>query len=332
MRAGPLSIRLVTPALPRANNGNGVTAGRWARILRQLGHRVVVEQVYEGGSADVLVALHARRSAASIDRFRTLHPGAPIVLALTGTDVYHDIHTCDAARRSLELATCFVVLQRLAMEQLPEALRSQCYVIHQSAVPPPGGASPRRDRFDVVLLAHLRPVKDPLRAAAASRLLAPDSAVHIVHAGAALDEDLARQARDEMASNPRYRWLGDVPRWKAVRLLARSRLLLVTSVAEGGANVISEALACSVPVVSSRIPGSVGILGAAYPGYFTVGEEKELADVLDQAERDPGFYQELRDACGELQTLVDPAREREAWRTLLADQGAVADRNTTTGR
>jgi putative glycosyltransferase (TIGR04348 family) len=321
VRSGQLRIRLATPASPGANNGNGVTARRWARILRELGHRVVVEQVYDGGSADALVALHARRSAASIERFRTLHPGAPIVLALTGTDVYHDIHTCDAARRSLDLASCFVVLQRLAIEQLPEALRSRCHVIHQSAVPPPGTAFPRRDCFDVAVLAHLRPVKDPLRAAAATRLLSSGSAVRILHAGAALDEDLARQARDEMASNMRYRWLGDLPRWKALRLLSRCRLLLVTSVSEGGANVISEALACSVPVVSSRIDGSVGILGEDYPGYFTVGEEKELADVLDQAERDPRFYQELRDACAELRQLVDPARERQAWRAVLSGQG-----------
>jgi putative glycosyltransferase (TIGR04348 family) len=318
VRAEQLRIRLVTPALPRTNNGNGVTARRWSGILRELGHRVVVEQTYDGGAADVLVALHARRSAASIDRFHTRHPDAPIVLALTGTDVYHDIHTDDAARRSLELASCFVVLQRLAMDQLPDAFRSRCYVIHQSAAPPPGTPSPRPDRFDVAVLAHLRPVKDPLRAAAASRLLSPDSTVHIFHAGAALDEDLAQQARDEMATNGRYHWLGDVPRWKGMRLLARSRLLLVTSVAEGGANVISEALACSVPVVSSRIDGSVGILGADYPGYYTVGEEKELADLLEQAERSPGFYRELQEACGELRPLVDRAREREAWRSLLA--------------
>lgn len=319
MRAGTLRIRLVTPALPDVNNGNGVTARRWATMLRQLGHRVRVEQVYSGGPADVLVALHARRSAASIERFHDLHPGAPIVLALTGTDVYHDIHVSDDARRSLELATCFVVLQRLAMDQLPDFLRSRCRVIHQSATPPPGAASPRRDRFDVAVLAHLRPVKDPLRAAAAARLLPPDSTVLILHAGAALGEELARQAQAETETNDRYRWLGDLPRWKAQRLLARSRLLLVTSLAEGGANVISEALACSVPVVSSRIPGSVGLLGEGYPGYFTVGEEKELADVLGQAERDPNFYRELCDACAKLRPLFEPAREQATWKAILAE-------------
>jgi putative glycosyltransferase (TIGR04348 family) len=331
-----LKIRLVTPAPPRANNGNGVTANRWARILRGLGHEVIVQLAYERGAADVLVALHARRSAASIDRFKSLHPQAPVVLALTGTDIYHDVHTSEAARRSLELASRFVVLQRLARDELTPALRERCHVIHQSAVAPPGRFVPRRDHFDVAVLAHLRPVKDPLRAAAAVRLLPADSVVSIRHVGAALDDDLADQAREEARSNDRYCWLGNQPRWKTLRLLARSRLLLLTSVAEGGANVITEALACSVPIVScganvitealacsvpivsSRIPGSVGLLGEDYPGYFTACEEKELAEMLGEAERDPGFYGELKDACHERRSLADPRNERDAWQTLLA--------------
>jgi putative glycosyltransferase (TIGR04348 family) len=285
-------------------------------MLRDLGHRVVVEQVYEGGPGDVLVALHARRSAASIDRFRGDHPAAPIVLALTGTDVYRDIHVCASAQRSLELASCFVVLQRLAVEQLPARLRPRCHVIYQSAVAPPGSFTPRRESFDVALLAHLRPVKDPYLAAEATRLLPPDSMVRVRHAGGALEPEMEDRARQEMESNPRYQWLGDLPRWRAMRLLARCRLLVLTSLAEGGANVVSEALACSVPVVSTEIPGSVGILGPDYPGYFPVGDAKALAGLLEGATHE-AFYRRLQDLCRELQPLVDPAREREGWRALL---------------
>jgi glycosyltransferase involved in cell wall biosynthesis len=127
---------------------------------------------------------------------------------------------------------------------------------------------------------------------------------------------MEERARREMAANPRYRWFGDLPRWKALRLLARCRLLLVTSVSEGGANVVSEALACSVPVVSSDIPGSVGILGPDYPGYFPVGDAKALAGLLERV-ADDSFYRRLSDRCRALQPLVDPARERETWRALL---------------
>ncbi|MCA1843523.1 MAG: TIGR04348 family glycosyltransferase [Actinobacteria bacterium] len=312
-----MRIRLVTPAAAGARTGNGVTARRWTGILRDLGHRIVVEQVYEGGPGDMLVALHARRSAASIDRFGGDHPGAPVVLALTGTDVYRDIHVDASAQRSLELASCFVVLQRLAVEQLPGRLRGRCHVIYQSAVAPPGSFTPQRGRFDVALLAHLRPVKDPFLAAEATRLLPPDSVVRLRHAGAALEPEMEQRARSEMESNRRYQWLGDLPRWKALRLLARCRLLVVTSVAEGGANVVSEALACAVPVVSTDIPGSVGILGPDYPGYFPVGDAKALAELLERAAADDTFYGRLEAMCHSLQPLVAPARERESWRALL---------------
>jgi len=310
-------IRLVTPAAAGSRTGNGVTARRWTNILRTLGHRVVVGQAYEGGSGDVLVALHARRSAASIARFRHEHPKAPIVLALTGTDVYHDIHVDAAAQRSLELASSFVVLQRLAVEQLPTRLRGRCHVIYQSAVAPPGSFTPAPGRFDVALLAHLRPVKDPFLAAEATRLLPPHSTVRVRHAGGALEPEMEERARAEMESNRRYQWLGDLPRWKALRLLARCRLLVLTSVAEGGANVVSEALACSVPVVSTDIPGTLGILGPDYPGYFPVGDAKALAERLESAAADEAFYRRLHHICLELRPMVDPAREREGWRAVL---------------
>jgi glycosyltransferase involved in cell wall biosynthesis len=78
----------------------------------------------------------------------------------------------------------------------------------------------------------------------------------------------------------RYGWRGAVPRTEALAVLARSRLLALTSLQEGGANVVSEALAAGVPIVSSAIPGSIGLLGADYPGYFPVGDTEALATVL----------------------------------------------------
>jgi hypothetical protein len=90
-----------------------------------------------------------------------------------------------------------------------------------------------------------RDVKDPLLTACAARLLPAGSRVRVVHAGAALDARLEKLARAEDRANPRYRWLGDGPRTRALRLLAGSQLLALTSRLEGGANVVSEAFACS---------------------------------------------------------------------------------------
>jgi glycosyltransferase involved in cell wall biosynthesis len=176
--------------------------------------------------------------------------------------------------------------------------------------------------FKVCVLGHLRPVKDPFRTALASRLLPPMSGVRVLHVGAALSPDMAKQARAEATCNPRYRWLGDLPRWRALRILAGSRLLVLTSRLEGGANVVSEAIAVGVPVLASRIAGSVGLLGSGYPGYFSFGDTHALAELLTRAETDATFYTKLKSWCRRLRPLVRPARERQSWRRLLRELAA----------
>jgi putative glycosyltransferase (TIGR04348 family) len=314
-----MKICLVTPAPAHSRKGNRVTALRWARLLRELGHRVTVAQRYDGQRCDLLVALHAGRSAESVARFHADHPDRPLVVALTGTDLYGDIHTSADARRSLELAARLVVLQPLGVEGLPEHLRPKARVIYQS-VPTPAFRTRRRDDvFEVCVLGHLRPVKDPLRTAQAARLLPPSSRVRVLHLGAALSKDMARQARAEEAANPRYRWLGERPRWQALRTLARCRLLSLTSELEGGANVISESLAVSVPVVASRIAGSLGLLGEDYPGYFPFGDTEALAALLRRSESDARFYRVLAARCRRRRALFQPARERQAWARLVKE-------------
>ena len=128
---------------------------------------------------------------------------------------------------------------------------------------------------------------------------------------------MKQQAQAEMEANPRYQWLGELPRGKALRVLARSRLHVLSSQLEGGASALCEAIACGVPTLASRIPGSVGILGPDYPGYFPVGDTQALAGLLYRAETDPEFLQSLHAWCVQLQPLADPAREREAWQRLL---------------
>jgi putative glycosyltransferase (TIGR04348 family) len=316
-----MRILVVTPIVPRSRTGNRVTALRWVRTFRGLGHRVMVVSEYASQPCDVLVALHARKSAPSVQRFRDAHPDRPIVLALTGTDLYDEIRTCPDARRSMELATRLVVLQPAGLAELPEAVRGKARVIIQSAERPHLTAAPDRSVFQVCVLAHLRPVKDPLRTAFAARLVASSSKIQVVHLGNALDETLAEEARHEMAINPRYRWLGERPQAETQRVLASSRLMVLTSCLEGGANAISEAIACSVPVISSRIPGSIGLLGEEYPGYFPVGDTQALSDVLRRAENDAGFYESLTSWCERRAALVNPANERLAWQDLLHELG-----------
>lgn len=311
-----MRIVIVSPALPGSRTGNATTAARWARCLRELGHRVRVRETWDGEPCDLLLALHARKSARSVTRFRRTHPDRPIVVALTGTDLYHDLPNHAAAQRSLAAATRLVVLQPLALRALPAGFRSKAKVILQSA--PRRRSSRRTQTFDVVVLAHLRAVKDPLRAARAARLLPADSRVRVVHAGAALAPADAIRARAEMHRNPRYRWLGSVSPAGARRLLQRAGALVLSSRLEGGANVVSEAIACGVPILASRIPGTVGLLGANYPGYFAVGDTRGLARLLHRFETEARFRRRLRREVQRLAPRFTPARERAAWRTLLA--------------
>lgn len=311
-------ILLISPATQASDHGNSVTTQRWARIITDLGHQVRTSDHYPGGGYSALVALHARKSAGDVRAFHADNPGAPVVLALTGTDLYPSLDRSGVDPAVLRIADRLVVLQSHAVRQLDDDLQARARVIVQSMRRI--HRLPRReDIFEVAVLAHLRPVKDPLRAAAATRLLPAGSRILITHAGAPLEADLAEQARAETATNPRYDWLGDQPRHAALELLAHSRLLVLTSRDEGGANVVSEAIAAGVPVLSSDIPGSRGLLGDDYPGYFAVGDTAGLADRLRAAETDPGYYQELAERCAALHGLVEPARERESWAALLAE-------------
>jgi putative glycosyltransferase (TIGR04348 family) len=313
----PMRILLACPAPPRSRHGNRVTALRWSRILKSLGHRITITQLYTGQPCDLLVALHAHRSHDSVVRFRHLHPHAPLLVALTGTDLYHDIHTSRAAQESLDLADRLIVLQTCARDELPAHLRPKIRVLYQSTLPTPGPIMKRSDVFEVCVLGHLRPVKDPFRAAFALRRLPATSQIRVLHAGKALSADMANRAHALMRRDPRYHWLGEIPRWQARRLLARSRLLVLSSRMEGGANVISEAVVDGVPILASRIPGSMGLLGPRYPGYFPVADADALARLLNRAETDKPFCRRLVQSIHQLQPLFDPARERNDWEKLL---------------
>ncbi len=312
-----MKIVLVTPAPPRSRKGNRVTATRWARLLRQLGHRVEVSQDYRGQRCDLLLALHARRSFPAVARFRELRPRGLLIVALTGTDLYRDLAESPEARQVLEWAHRLILLQSCGRDELEQRLWEKTRVILQSAVPTAARVGKSRRTFDVCVVGHLRPVKDPFRAALAARRVAAASRLRIVHAGAALDEDVRQRAEREMAENPRYRWLGEIERWRVRQLLARSHAMVLSSRLEGGANVVSEACVASLPVLSSRISGSIGLLGEDYPGYFDAGETKELTVLLERCEAEPEFLADLESRCRALASRFHPDRERAAWGAVL---------------
>ena len=303
-----MRIALVTPAGARARNGNRHTALRWAAFLRAAGHRVAVSTEWSGGEADLLLALHARRSYDSIRRFAASYPQRRLLVALTGTDVYRDIHESAEARQSLELAHRLIVLQPKAAEELPERLRSKVSVVVQSCATRLR-QEPVAKQFRVCVIGHLREEKDPLRIVAALPYL---DAIQVIHLGAALDESLGRQALAAMQRDSRYRWLGGVPHGRALAWLASSHAMVISSRMEGGANVVCEALRVGVPVLASRISGNVGLLGERYPAYFALEDEKALAELIHRAATDRKFYKRVKNAVERLRPMVAPRAEARA--------------------
>jgi putative glycosyltransferase (TIGR04348 family) len=328
-----MKIVLITPARPSSRSGNATTTVRWTRILRELGHDVQVVDRYDGAAADLMIALHAWRSADGIRDFRARFPDRPLIVALSGTDIYEYIDRDPAPTlHSLACADRLVALQELARRRVPPRFRRKVRIIYQSAplVRPSGSRTSRS--FDVAVIGHLRDVKDPFRAAKAARLLPAASRIRIVHLGAAETPRWAAMAKAEMKRNPRYLWRGDRPRGEVRRLLGRARVMVLSSLSEGGANVISEAVAAGLPVLASRIDGSVGLLGRDYPGYFPVGDTAALAQLLRRLETNPDFLARLQRAIARRALLFRPVREKAAWLALIREIAPKSRPASTRGR
>ena len=280
-----------------------------------------------------MVALHAWRSAHSIRRFRELFPFRPLIVALSGTDIYEYIERDPAPTlHSLACADRLVALQELAKQRIPRRFRHKVRIVYQSA-PALQAVRGKTHGFDVAVIGHLRAVKDPMRAALAARSLPRRSRIRIVHLGSAETPRWSAIAQAEMKRNPRYVWRGERPRAEVRRLLGRAKAMVLSSLSEGGANVISEAVAAGVPVLASRIDGSVGLLGSDYPGYFPVGNTQVLARLLNRIETSQQFVACLRRAVERRRNLFRPAREKAAWRALIGEiaQRALSSTKRTAG-
>lgn len=328
-----MKVLLVTPAPPGSRRGNRVTARRWARILRGLGHRVSVAEALDQAAAsgeaepppELLLALHAARSADSVVRYRRARPDGRVIVALTGTDLYRDLAADDpGAQRSLELADLLVGLHPLVAAALPEAVRPRVRAILQSVELPPGLAPEwcppaPEEPLRVCVAGHLRAVKDPFRTVLALRRLPAEAAIRVDHLGGALEPGTAEEARRLEELEPRYRWHGERSHEETLEVLARSHVAVVSSRMEGGPNVLSEALALELPVLATTVPGCVGLLGPDHPGLFPPEDTGALAELLRRARRDGGFLEALHRRSRTLASRLRPERERDDWRDLLAE-------------
>ena len=311
-----------------ANNGNWRTARRWQELLGGEAS-VRITRAWPDAQAQgdaLMLALHARRSAGPIAAWADAHPGRGLAVVLTGTDLYQDIASDAAAQRSLALAQRLVVLQECGPDDVPAEFRARTRVIFQSTPSQP--PLPRDPAvLDVVMVGHLRAVKSPQTLFTAARLLADRGDIRISHIGdAAAEPALAQEARATEAACPGYRWLGPLSHEETLQRIRASHVLVHTSAMEGGAHVILEAVRCGTPVVASRVPGNVGMLGADYAGYFPHGDAHALATLLRdcrtslQADNPAtGLLARLAAQCALRAPLFDAGAERTALLNLIRE-------------
>ena len=319
-------IVIVSPALADANNGNWQTARRWQQLLssqRSAYFARIVRQWPDDLAQhdEVMLALHARRSADALQAWHAQHGQRGLGLALTGTDLYRDIQHDAAAQQSLALARSLVVLQGLGVRALPQAHQAKARVIYQSTGTRQSLRKTQR-HLRVLMVGHLREEKDPLTLMAAARLLPPGCGILIDHIGAPLDPALGQAAQATQAQCPHYRWLGAVPHVQTLQRIQRAHLLVHTSRIEGGAHVLMEAMCSGTPVLASRIDGNEGLLGPDYAGTFDAGDAAALAHLL-LACRFPenGFdlMAHLAHQCALRAPLFEPQAERAALHRWVQD-------------
>ena len=313
-----MKITLITPANKYSKSGNRASAVRWARLLREQGHKVHIKVEYNGEPTDLLIALHAWRSAGAIRMYREYYPEAPLIVALGGTDVNTYLASDPiVTQSSMDKADILICLHDQVKLIIPKRFQKKLFTIKQSAAPLSVPRKPSIRYFDVCVIGHLREEKDPFRAALAARLVPECSRLRVIHLGKAHTPQWRERGKAEMENNPRYIWKGEVPSSRVRREYARTHLMVISSLQEGGANVVSEAIMAGVPIIASDIPGNIGLLGSNYQGYYPVRDEFKLAKLLEHAETHPKFFRELYLHGRRLRKDFLPSKEAGEWRRII---------------
>ncbi len=301
-------IQIITPAPPGSLSGNRATATRWGRLIEAAGYEVSIGEKSTDAHADVLIALHAWRSASAVNDWKCM--GKPLILALTGTDIYRFQYSHpEVFYASLDAADQLICLHALVKDGIPEKYHHKLHIVYQSATPAVT-YHPLKTPFRLCVVGHLREEKDPFRAEEAVTLLPETWPLRVTSLGKAHDDSWAVEAKAREEKNPRYQWLGEIPHDETARIMAGSQLMVMSSIMEGGANVVSEACRMGLPILASDIPGNIGLLGEAYAGYYPVRDTRALADLIRKCYEVPDFLHTLHEQVTALSERFLPKHEQ----------------------
>jgi glycosyltransferase involved in cell wall biosynthesis len=274
----------------------------------------------------LLVVLHARKSAVALESFHEQYPERPILLLLTGSDLYADLLRpgleAQTVLRGLRCASALIVAQESSLQDIPDEFRSKARVVPKSLdmEVPARAVHDFIEEFHIVLASHLRPAKAPLLVLESLPLLPADFPIRVWHCGVGEDDSIAAAAEEGTKRwQPHYQWLGALSREETLARLAQADLCLNTSRVEGGANSLCEAIQIGVPCVASDIVPNVGMLGEEHPGLFPMDDAKALAGQLQRAATDPVYLETLREFTVKRAPLFTRGVERAAWKAVTDD-------------
>ncbi len=316
-----MKVLVTTPYEKNSLQGNTVTALRIVAILSEAGFDAVVVSNGEAVEyADIIIALHARKSAHFIDEFLERNPVGKVIVYLTGTDLYRDIpNKCGICEKSMQLANVLVVSQDASLSSVPERFRSKALVVHKSIQLPDelSDLIHETDRELFTVVGHLRAEKQPFMAVEAFQLLGDSSRLKLVLLGKEIDDDSGEIARNWQNRDHRFQWLGGLDHSEAIGWIKRSVATINTSIMEGGANSVGESIMLGVPVLASRIEGNVGMLGNDYLGYFDPNSRQELANLIQQVISDTHFLERLRAQVSARRYKFSRENEKQGWLNII---------------
>ena len=235
---------------------------------------------------------------------------------MTGTDLYRDMPEHREVLKSMEMSDAIVILQSAALAMIPKHLQIKTHVIYQSTKSVKRKALLKKS-FLISVIGHLRPEKDPFCTPESLKYLGPESKIKVLHLGKVMSPEMKSLAKAYSKELKNYQWLDELSHSETLQQLSRSHLMVISSLMEGGAHVVTEAIAIGVPVIASDIPGNRGLLGDDYPGYYPVGDAKALALILQKAEFEPSFYRSLEAHIKKRKHCVQPEFEFNSIKALL---------------
>lgn len=259
--------------------GNSVTTHRIVEILNVAGFEARGSHGFDGAPADILISLHAFKGEQAVRDFQRRCPDGKVIVLITGTDLYVDLPE-GRGLESLETTDAIAITHEEARASMPAIFHDKLHIVPSCIEIPEIQAKPNAEQFVISIVGHLRSVKRSFLTIEAVAKH-PEWDVEVWQMGEALDEGMSDVACDWEESDSRYKWLGGLPREQSLEVCSQSSLTVNSSLLEGGANTVLEAMTMGVPILASCIEGNVGLLGRDYPGYFE-GEDigSKLAEII----------------------------------------------------